>query len=77
MDFEIAATNFLVTQVQDRYCTKWHWATFVICRLAFFMNMWYVNCIRESLCRDGADVHYMQYLRKNRIISPQVCLKLI
>ena len=25
----------------------------------------------DSLCRDGADVQYMQYLRKSRIISPQ------
>ena len=34
------------------------------------------NCnIRESvdsLCRDGADAQYMQYLRKSRITSPQI-----
>ena len=31
-------------------------------------------CIRESvdsLCRDGADAQYMQYLSKSRITSPQ------
>ena len=26
----------------------------------------------DSLCRDGADAQYMQYLRKSRIISPQI-----
>ena len=33
-----------------------------------------INIIRESvdsLCRDGADVQYMQYLNKSRITSPQ------
>ena len=37
-------------------------------------------CIRESvdsLCRDGADVQYMQYLSKSRITSPQTRKKLI
>ena len=32
------------------------------------------SCIRESvdsLCRDGADAQYMQYLSKSRITSPQ------
>ena len=32
-------------------------------------------CIRESvdsLCRDGADAQYMQYLSKSRITSPQI-----
>ena len=27
----------------------------------------------DSLCRDGADAQYMQYLRKSRITSPQIC----
>ena len=31
----------------------------------------------DSLCRDGADAQYMQYLRKSRIISPQIRKKLI
>ena len=34
------------------------------------------HCIRESvdsLCRDGADAQYMQYLSKSRITSPQIC----
>ena len=26
----------------------------------------------DSLCRDGADAQYMQYLRKSRITSPQI-----
>ena len=26
----------------------------------------------DSLCRDGADVQYMQYLSKSRIPSPQI-----
>ena len=26
----------------------------------------------DSLCRDGADAHYMQYLSKSRITSPQI-----
>ena len=33
-------------------------------------------CIRESvdsLCRDGADAQYMQYLSKSRITSTQIC----
>ena len=37
-------------------------------------------CIRESvdsLCRDGADAQYMQYLSKSRITSPQTRKKLI
>ena len=37
------------------------------------MNLYYVH-IRESvdsLCRDGADAQYMQYLSKSRITSPQ------
>ena len=32
-------------------------------------------CIRESvdsLCRDGADAQYMQYISKSRITSPQI-----
>ena len=34
-----------------------------------------VHDIRESvdsLCRDGADAQYMQYLSKSRITSPQI-----
>ena len=27
----------------------------------------------DSLCRDGADVQYMQYLSKSRITSTQIC----
>ena len=27
----------------------------------------------DSLCRDGADMQYMQYLRKSHITSPQIC----
>ena len=35
----------------------------------------YTHTIRESvdsLCRDGADTQYMQYLSKCRITSPQI-----
>ena len=31
----------------------------------------------DSLCRDGADAQYMQYLSKSRITSPQTRKKLI
>ena len=31
----------------------------------------------DSLCSDGADVQYMQYLSKSRITSPQTRQKLI
>ena len=27
----------------------------------------------DSLCRDGADAQYMQYLSKSHITSPQIC----
>ena len=40
----------------------------------------YCSVIRESvdsLCRDGADAQYMQYLSKSRITSPQTHKKLI
>ena len=44
-------------------------------RMSDFGGEWMGTCIRESvdsLCRDGADAQYMQYLRKSRIISPQI-----
>ena len=31
----------------------------------------------DSLCRDGADAQYVQYLSKSRMTSPQTCKKLI
>ena len=31
----------------------------------------------DSLCRDGADAQYMQYLSKSRITSPQTPKKFI
>ena len=31
----------------------------------------------DSLCRDGADTHYLQYLRKSHITLPQIRYKLI
>ena len=31
----------------------------------------------DSLCRDGADAQYIQYLSKSRITSPQTRKKLI
>ena len=39
-----------------------------------FQYYYTCTCIRElvdSLCRDGADAQYMQYLSKSRITSPQ------
>ena len=50
--------------------------------LAVFDKLWFAksNCtlllIRESvdsLCRDGADTQYMQYLSKSCITLPQIC----
>ena len=48
------------------------------------VRLWHVvmaaSCIRESvdsLCRDGADAQYMQYLSKSHITSPQTRKKLI
>ena len=45
-----------------------------------FTNFMDQSLIRESvdsLCRDGADAQYMQYLSKSRITSPQTRKKLI
>ena len=43
----------------------------------FYMGLPHMyNYIRESvdsLCRDGADAQYMQYLSKSHITSPQTC----
>ena len=41
---------------------------------------WFLQVIRESvdsLCRDGADTQYMQYLSQSCITSPQTRKKLI
>ena len=32
----------------------------------------YIRESVDSLCRDGADAQYMQYLSKSRITSPQI-----
>ena len=37
----------------------------------------YIRESVDSLCRDGADAHHMQYLSKSRITSPQTRKKLI
>ena len=37
----------------------------------------YIRESVDSLCRDGADTQYMQYLSKSRITSPQTQKKLI
>ena len=37
----------------------------------------YIRESVDSLCRDGADAQYMQYLSKSRITSPQTRKKLI
>ena len=33
----------------------------------------YIRESVDSLCRDGANAQYMQYLSKSRITSPQTC----
>ena len=38
---------------------------------------WRIRESVDSLCRDGADAQYMQYLSKSRITSPQTRKKLI
>ena len=50
------------------------------CHLLLMLPMYMASCdfemlIRESvdsLCRDGANAQYMQYLSKNRLTSPQI-----
>ena len=37
----------------------------------------YIRESVDSLCRDGADAQYMQYLSKSRITTPQTRKKLI
>ena len=37
----------------------------------------YIRESVDSLCRDGADAQYMQYLSKSRITPPQTRRKLI
>ena len=49
----------------------------------FYDDTLYCECVHliresvDSLCRDGADAQYMQYLSKSRITSPQTRKKLI
>ena len=40
-------------------------------------NVYIIRESVDSLCRDGADTQYMQYLSKSRITSPQTRKKLI
>ena len=42
-----------------------------------FNNPWSIRESVDSLCRDGADAQYMQYLSKSRLTSPQTRKKFI
>ena len=43
-----------------------------VCLIHNLANLASIRESVDSLCRDGANVQYMQYLRKSRIISPQI-----
>ena len=68
---EVASVSLVLKESQSDAVEMKPWMTIsdLYCRLT-------VKFIRESvdsLCRDGADAQYMQYLRKSRITSPQIC----
>ena len=46
-----------------------HFCFFVVVVLVFFALV--LRELVDSLCRNGADAQYMQYLNKSRITSPQ------
>ena len=41
------------------------------------LNVLHIRESVDSVCKDGTDAQYMQYLNKNRITSPQTRKKLI
>ena len=49
----------------------------MFCGLSVVMYDLGSGCLSESrvdsVCRDGADVQYIQYLSKSRITLPQIC----
>ena len=53
----------------------------VVCRLKTIVEgtclLYKIRESVDSLCRDGADAQYMQYLSKSRVTSPQTRKKLI
>ena len=42
-----------------------------LCIILCYIILGYIRESVDSLCRDGADAQYMQYLSKSRITSPQ------
>jgi len=61
--------SFLVSRGKR---TNFSWAYIYMVAAMTESLMWPSESV-NSLCRDGADAQYMQYLSKSRITSPQVC----
>ena len=45
---------------------------YVCMNVCMYVCMYMYQRVGDSLCRDGADAQYMQYLRKSRITSPSI-----